>query len=471
MALDPQPGRTGHRIPQRGRWTAPVVTGALLCLSALSLATRPATAHVDDPATRMQTTRLDNGLTVLTLEDQSTPVVTFQMWVRVGSRDESRYTGLAHLFEHMMFKGSAHLGPEQHARLVEARGGQVNAYTSRDMTVYFENITAETLPLVIDLGVERLAHLDISDTTLASERQVVLEERRLRIDDDPQGRALEALAALAWTAHPYRWPVIGWRSDVAAVTVDACRRFFDSYYVPNNIVLVIVGAFDTAPTLERIRARFGRLEPAADIPRNPTQEPQQRGERRTTVHFDLRGPVLAVGWHAPPSGHADAEALDVLGQILSDGRSSRLYRRLVYDGQQAHYAAAQYWEMKDAGLFYAFVGVRPDASVDRAEALLHQVIASVQREGVRAEEVEKAKRQLEVDLVERLATAHALASRLGQDTITFGRVRPLHERLDAIETVTAADVKRVARSYLVAGQRTVVRVVAPPTDDAQDRDL
>jgi zinc protease len=176
-----------------------------------------------------------------------------------------------------------------------------------------------------------------------------------------------------------------------------------------------------------------------------------------------------VGWHAPPSGHADAEALDVLGQILSDGRSSRLYRRLIYDGQQAHYASARYWEMKETGLFYAFVGVRPDASVDRAEALLHGEIARVQGEGVGAEEVEKAKRQLEVDLVEGLGTAHALASRIGQDTLVFGRVRPMSERLGAIERVTAADVRRVARTYLTPERRTVVRVVAPPADGEQQK--
>ena len=416
-------------------------------------------AAIDDLAAHVQTRVLPNGLTVLTLEDHGTPVVSFQMWVKVGSRDESDYTGIAHLFEHMMFKGSKHVAPDEHARLIEGRGGKINAFTSRDFTVYFEDVTAESLPLVIDLEAERLEHLDISERTLESERQVVLEERRLRVDDQPDGRAVEALMATTWMAHPYRRPVIGWRSDIAAVTLDACRRFFQSYYAPNNIVLAVVGDFDTGATLERIERRFGRLRPAAAFPRSPRREPEQRGERRATVRFDVRSPALAASWHAPAAGHPDAEALDVASQILSGGRSSRLYRRLVYDTQQAHYAQGQYWELQDAGLFYAIAGVRPDASIDRVEALLFAEIDRVGKGGVTEAEVEKAKRQLEVSLLDGLATSHAIASRIGLDTVIFGRIRPLDERLAAIWAVTPAAVERVARTYLVDERRSVVRVV------------
>ncbi len=435
----------------------------LLCVLPLAVASVCAAspATMDDLAAHVQTRVLPNGPTVLTLEDHSTPVVSFQMWVKVGSRDETDYTGIAHLFEHMMFKGSKHIGPDEHARLIEARGGKINAFTSRDVTVYFEDVTAESLPLVIDLEAERLEHLDISERTLESERQVVLEERRLRVDDQPDGRAVETLTATTWMVHPYRWPVIGWRSDVAAVTLDACRRFFRSHYVPNNIVLAVVGDFETGATLERIERRFGRLRPAAAIPRSVRQEPEQRGERRATVFFDVRSPVLAVSWHAPATGHPDAEALDVAAQILSGGRSSRLYRRLVYDTQQAHFAQGQYWELQDAGLFYAIAGVRPGASIDRVEALLFAEIDRVGREGVTEAEVEKAKAQLEVSLLDGLATTHAIASRIGLDTVTFGRIRPLEERLAAIRAVTPAAITRVARTYFVDERRSVVRVVPP----------
>jgi len=423
----------------------------------------PARAAPDvvDPAGQTRETRLENGLVVLTLEDHTTPVVAFQMWVRAGSRDESRYTGLAHLFEHMMFKGSENIPPEEHARLIQARGGQVNAYTTRDFTVFHEDVSREALPLVIDLEAERVANLAITQETLDSEREVVLEERRLRVDDQPDGRALEALFALSFIAHPYRWPVIGWQSDVAQATLEACRTFFDHYYAPNNIVLVIVGDFDTEEALARIERTFGRLAPAAEIPRNPTREPEQRGERRATVEFDLRSPVLAVAWHAPATGHPDAEALDVLSQILSAGRSSRLYRRLVYESQLALGAEGAYWELQQAGIFYAFVAVRPGAKVERVESVLFEEIERVAREPVRPEELEKAKRQLEVDLVNGLATNHALANRVGYDFVTLGRIRPLEERLAAIEAVRAEDVQRVAQTYLGADRRSIVQVVAP----------
>jgi len=421
---------------------------------------------IQDPAERMVETLLDNGLRVLTLEDHTTPVVSIQMWVKVGSRDESRYTGLAHLFEHMMFKGSKHLKPEEHARLINARGGRLNAFTSRDFTVYFADVTPETLPLVIELEAERVKHLDISEKTLTSEREVVLEERRMRTEDQPTGRAIEALLATTFVAHPYRWPVIGWRSDVERATVSACREFFDAYYVPNNIVLAIAGAFDTAEALKIIRRSFGSMK-RREVVRSPTVEPVQDGERRVVVHFDLRSPVMAAAWHAPPTGSEDADALDVLSQILSAGRSSRLYRRLVYEEEQALSAQGAYWEMIDAGVFYAFATVRPDAAIGRVERLFMGEIERLKREKVGADELRKAKTQLEVGLVNGLGTAHALASRIGREVSTLGRVRPLSERLEAIQAVAAADVQRVARTYLVEEKRTVVHVVAPPAEAAE----
>lgn len=440
------------------------------CLSlAAFLSSAGAVRAIEDPAERAVTTTLDNGLVVMTLEDATTPVVSFQMWVKVGSRDEAGHTGLAHLFEHMMFKGSTHIRAEEHAQLVQARGGRLNAFTSRDFTVYFEDVTAESLPLVIDLEHERVANLDISEKTLTSERQVVLEERRMRTEDQPTGRAYEALLALTWQAHPYRWPVIGWRSDVERATVEVCRAFFDTFYVPNNIVIAIAGDFDTETTLAHIRRTFGSLPASAQVPRNPTVEPEQEGERRGIVHFDARGPILAVAWHAPATGHADGGPLDVLSQILSDGRSSRLYRSLVYEAQQALSAQGGYWELNDAGVFIALAGVRPDGSIDRVESLFFEEIERLKDEPVSETELTKAKRQLEVGLVNGLATNHDLASRLGQEYATFGRVRPLAERLSHIQAVTAEDVQRVAREYLVTDRRNVVHVVAPPAAQEETR--
>jgi predicted Zn-dependent peptidase len=439
---------------------------ALVGAAVLGFAARAALAsallgELEDPAARAVTTVLGNGLTVITLEDHTTPVASFQVWVKAGSRDETRYTGIAHLFEHMMFKGTRRLAPEEFTNLIEARGGRLNAWTSQDVTVYYEDVSPDALPLVIDLEAERMGNLEITQALLDSERQVVLEERRMRTEDDPEGRAMEALMGLTFQAHPYRRPVIGWRSDVEQVTVAACREFYETYYAPDNLVISVAGDFDTAAVLARIRSRFGGMRPAKVIPRSPTREPEQRGERRTRVQFDVRGPVVAVAWHAPASGHPDGPALDVLGQILSAGRSSRLYRRLVNDDQVALAAGGGYWELKDAGLFYAVASVRPDSSAERAEAILFDEIERVRRSAPREAEVTKARRKLEVDLVEELRTAHALASRVASDYVTLGRIRPIDEVLGGIQAVTADDVRRVAHQYLAPSQRNVVRVVRP----------
>ena len=420
------------------------------------------TRAVDDPAAGLQETVLANGLTVLTLEDHSTPVVSFQMWVRAGSRDETFYTGIAHLFEHMMFKGSKRIAPEEHARLVGSRGGRINAYTTRDVTVYHEDVTAESLPLVLALEAERVKNLDISEDTLESEREVVLEERRMRTEDRPGGLAFEALAALSWQAHPYRWPVIGWRADIEAVTVEACRSFFETYYSANNIVLVIVGDIDTADTLAQVKQEFGGVRRAESIPRNPGKVVAQRGERRSTIHYPVRIPLLYAAWHAPKAGDPDGDALDVASQILSAGRSSRLYRKLVHEGEQALYAEGGYWAMQEAGLFFAVAGVRPGVEIGDVEAEFFAQIDRMASEPPSEAELAKAKRILEVGLVEGLTTSHSLAARLGSDYVLLGRVRSLDERLAAIQAVSADDVMRVVGRYLVKDERSVVQVISPP---------
>ena len=288
----------------------------------------------------------------------------------------------------------------------------------------------------------------------------------MRTEDRPMGRAMEALMALTFQAHPYRWPPIGWRSDVERATVAASREFFDAYYVPNNIVIAIAGDFDSEEALALIRRTFGKLDPV-EVPRNPTQEPEQKGERRATVHFDLRAPILAAAWHAPQTGHEDGEALDVLSTLLSAGRSSRLYRKLVYEEESALSAQGGYWELDDAGIFYAVAQVRPGVSIERVEGLFMAEIERVKSSGVRDDELDKAKRQLEVMLVNGLATNHSLAGRMGREVATFGRVRPLDERLAAVRAVTSADVQRVARTYLRDSKRSVVHVVPPPPSESK----
>jgi zinc protease len=439
---------------------------AVMAICALAAAPAFASPDIEDPALRTRIETLDNGLTVLLLPDPTTPAVSFQLWVRAGSKDETRYTGLAHLFEHMMFRGTDRLPPESHERMIEARGGRVNAYTTADTTVFYEDVAPDSLPLVIALEAERLRNLKITDETLASEKQVVLEERRMRTEDSPEGRAFEAMLALAFQAHPYRVPTIGWRSDVEALTVDACRDFFHTYYAPNNVVIAIAGSFDADATLASIRSHFGSLEAAPEVPRHPTQEPEQRGERRAVLHMDVRSPIFAAVWHAPKMGSADSEALDVASLVLSGGRSSRLYRKLVYEQQQALGAQGSYLELQEAGLFFAFASVRPDGDIEKVEHLFLGEIDRLAKELVPAAELAKAKRQIEVDLLSGMETSSELASRIGGEYVNFGRVRPIEERLRAYRAVTAEDVQRVVRTYLTDDQRSVVQVLRAPRTEA-----
>lgn len=454
----------------RGRsWMRGCVV-ALVVLGMGGLAhSESAGANFEDPAAKVRSTVLENGLTVLTLEDASTPVVSFQIWVDVGSGDEARWTGLAHLFEHMMFRGSEHLAPEEHQRILEQRGARLNAFTSRDVTVYFADVTRENLPLVIELEAERLRFLDISEDSLSSEREVVIEERRLRTENNPEGKLFEQLLALTFQAHPYRVPTIGWKSDLEKMGVPECRAFFDQYYAANNLVVSVVGDFDTEETLAKIREQFGPLRTREFVPRNPTEEPEQRGERRATVEFDVRAPILAMAWHAPPTGHADVEALDVMTTILSSGRTSRLYRRMVHEEPIALGASASYWELERAGVVYAFSSLRPGVSIDAAEETFLGVVETMKTDPPSQEELDRAKRTLEVGLIEGQGTSHAIASRIGQEWVAFGRVRPLAERLAAYNKVTAEDVSRVAKKYLTEAKRTVTHMV-PPTQTAATDD-
>jgi predicted Zn-dependent peptidase len=262
-------------------------------------------------------------------------------------------------------------------------------------------------------------------------------------------------------------PTIGWKSDLEKMSVAECRAFFDEYYAANNLVVSVAGDFETEALLALLRSQLGGLRRAEHIERNPTEEPEQTGERRAVVHFEVAGPIVAMAWHAPGTGHADADPLDVASEILSSGRTSRLYRALVYDEPVALGAAGGFWELARAGIFFAYAQVRPGASADRAETLLQGEIERLRSEPVTEAELAKAKRALEVGLIVGQGSSNALASRIAAEWIAFGRVRPLDERLASIRAVTAADVQRVARSWLEPTGRSVVQLLppeAPPSE-------
>jgi predicted Zn-dependent peptidase len=434
----------------------------LSCVAALAAEDAP--AEFDDPALRTRITQLANGLSLLTLEDHATPVVSLQVWVKVGSGDENRFTGIAHLFEHMMFLGSknlARLGPEAYTKLVEERGGRINAYTSRDVTVYFEDVAPEHLPLMIALEGERFANLEVTEEALKAERQVVIEERRLRSENDPDGIAFESAMALAYQAHPYRVPTVGWMSDLEKVTAADCQAFFDTYYAANNLVIAIAGNFDTGEAIALVEKHFGGLRSAPSIPRNPQEEPVQNGERRAVEHFSVRAPILLSAYQAPSTHGEDTDALDIAAGILAGGRTSRLQRALVDEARLALEPSAFFWELQRAGVFMAGATLVPGADVAAAEKIVHDEIAKLAVAPPSDEEVRRARRALEVQWIRGQGSAHALASRVAQDYVAYGRIEPLAEKLAALRAVTPADVQRVAGQYLAPQRRNVVQVFPP----------
>src|SRR3989449_2941566 len=233
---------------------------------------------------RIVAATLDNGLRVLLLEDPRSPIVSFQVWYRVGSRNELRgATGIAHFLEHLMFKGTPSHGPKQFARLVEENGGQDNAFTSQDVTSYYVNIAAEKLDLVIDLEADRMQNLLLDPKEIASEREVVIEERRTRTEDDPGGYLGEEVSSIAFKAHPYGSPVIGWMEDIKRITPAEIRAFYTTYYVPNNAIVVAVGDFKAPDVLAKIKKTFGQIPRGPEPPPVFAVEPPQNGERRTLV--------------------------------------------------------------------------------------------------------------------------------------------------------------------------------------------
>jgi zinc protease len=391
---------------------------------------------------------LDNGLRVLLLEDHRSPVATLQVWYRVGSRNEARgRTGLAHFLEHMMFKGTPTYGPRQFSRLVEQNGGQDNAFTSQDVTSYYVSLAAERLPLVIDLEADRMQNLRLDPADITSERQVVLEERRTRAEDDPSGFLAEEVNVLAFKAHPYGQPVLGWAEDVERITPEAMRAFYRTYYVPNNAMVVAVGDFRASEVLDRIKLRFGGIPRGPDPPPVLAVEPPQNGERRVIVQRQAELPVVYIAYHVPSGASEDAPALEVLSTVLSGGRASRLYRALVSEGQIALEAGGDYtFFMLDPYLFWFWATPLPGQKPETVEAALLAQMERLKTETVGDEELRRAKNQIEAELVFAQDSVSQRATQLAQFELIGGYALDA-KFLEKIRAVTPADLSRVARAY------------------------
>ena len=371
----------------------------------------------------VETHTLSNGLRVFLVEEHKAPVITMQVWYKVGSRNEiTGKTGLAHLTEHMMFKGTRKYGKGEFSRLIAKAGGTENAFTGWDYTAYFESLTSDQIDLALELESDRMQTLLLNSEEFALEREVVKEERRLRTDDDPQSLVVEHLLATAFLVHPYHSPVIGWMTDLNQLARDDALRFYKKYYTPGNATLVIVGDIYPKELLPKIESTFGRIPGTGEVSQPKITEPRQRGERRFVLEKEAHLPFIFAGFHVPNYYGPDLYALSVLEAILSSGKSSRLYRRLVYDRKLALDVGSSYEALTaDPSLFYFYGVPLPGQSVKELEDAIFAEVDRLKKDPVSDRELEKAKNQLTASYIFGLDSNFFHAMQIGKaETVGAG---------------------------------------------------
>jgi zinc protease len=410
-------------------------------------------------------TTLPNGLQVVYLEDHSTPITHLAIWYHVGSKDEKPgRTGFAHLFEHLMFKGSKNVRPDQHPSLITSVGGQSNAFTDEDATVYWETVPAQYLPLVLWMEADRMASLDVSDEKFKTEREVVKEERRMRYENQPYGRLPEIIFDKAFTTHPYKHQTIGTMADLEAASIEDVRAFHSTYYVPNNATVALVGDFDTQQAKALVEQYLGLVPKGKPVPRDIAAEPPHKAEERYTVTEPWPLPAVVVSYHITFDGNPDSYPLHILAKILSDGDSSRIYRVLVYDKQLALAAFGEAKLIEHPNLFYAVAIAQPGHKPEEVQKALLDEVDRVKTDGVTAEELNRAKRQFARDYIFGRETVQQKALQLAHAIVIHSDIKTADGEFDLFQNVTQADVQRVARTYFTPEARMLLTVM--PTSPA-----
>jgi zinc protease len=411
-------------------------------------------------------TVLPNGLKVILLENHKAPLITFQVWYRVGSRNEEwGKTGLSHMLEHMMFKGTQKVGPEEFSRIIQENGGNDNAFTSRDYTAYFENLSADRIQVPLDLESDRMQNLMLRQEDFRTERMVVMEERRMRTEDNPQAYLMEQMEATAFQISPYHWPTIGWKEDITRFTLEDLKKYYRTYYNPANAILVVVGDFQKKDILHGIEQSFGPLPKGAAPNQEMDVDPKQAGERRIAVKKEAQLPFLVMSYHVPNLRHPDSYVLEVTAAILSSGKSSRLHQGLVREKRLVLDADAEHSLLsRDPGLFYLSAQPLPGKEVGEVEKALDQEVERLQKEWVGEPELAKAKNQLEASFIYGQDSLFFQAMLLAQHEIVLNW-EAIDDYLPSIRKVTAGDIQRVARQYLTPDNRTAgVLIPLPPKE-------
>ena len=411
---------------------------------------------------------LENGLKVIVIEEHKAPVATFQVWYRAGSMNEPLgKSGLSHLLEHMMFKGTERYGPSELSKIIQRNGGTDNAYTTKDYTVYFGLMPSDKISLPIELEADRMKNLALKEKEVIAERNVVMEERRLRYEDDPQRALYEEVAAAAYKTHPYQRPIIGWMSDLKSIEQNDLQQYYKHYYAPNNAFIVVVGDVRSDEIIKEIREIYGSLEPGPEIKSHQFSEPEQRGERRIYLRKEAELPYLLMAYHVPSFPHEDSFALDVLNLILSGGKSTRLYQSLVYEKQIALSASASYHGFyKDPFLFFVSATAAPGRDIKDVEEILNGEIEQIKNETPSEYEVQKAKNQIESSFIFDQDSIFMQAMKYGIFEM-LGSWKSIDTYLEGIRNVTPQDVTAVAEKYLSVTNRTVGTLIPTTQEQGQ----
>ena len=400
---------------------------------------------------------LPNGLHVILHKDNSTPIVAVSVMYHVGSKDEAKdRRGFAHFFEHLLFEGSEHIGRGEFAKHVERAGGVLNANTNGDRTYYYEVLPSNQLELGLWLESERMLHARVDQVGVDTQREVVKEERRQRYENQPYGGILIEVLKRAYTEHPYQWPTIGFMEDLNAASEADYRKFYKTFYVPNNAALVIAGDIDIAKTKDLVKAYFGGIPKGGKIPRTDVVEPPMAKEVRDVVYDRIQLPAVVQAYRIPAYGSADFYAVDMLNRLLSNGNSSRLNVELKDRAQKALYVGAFSFPFEHPGLAIAFAIANMGVPAEELEKAMDAEIAKVREELVPQPELEKLKAQLETEFVRDNSRVAGVASNLATAHTFLGGAQMASRELERYLSVTPEDLQRVAKEYFSPDARVVL---------------
>jgi zinc protease len=438
------------------------LVAACLVLAGGSLLPMPLEARVRPPKLEYRYLTLPNGLQVVLHEDHSTPIVNLQIWYHVGSKDEKNgRTGFAHLFEHMMFQGSRNVTREQHNSMIASVGGDSNAYTTEDATVFWETVPSQYLPLILWLEADRMATLNVDQENFLRERSVVKEERRQRIENQPYGNLQEIVYDHAFTVHPYKHMVVGSMADLDAASLADVQEFHATYYVPANAVAVLTGDFDGQQALDLMQRYLGRVPKATKpLKRDIPKEPPQTQEKRATVEENVPLPAVVVAYHITYDGHPDSYPLHIASKVLSDGQSARIYKSLVYEKRLALAAFGGGNLIEDPNLFFATAIVQPGHTPDEVEKALIAEMDRLRNEPVSDHELERTKNQFARDYILGRQTIKDKGESLGHAAVIHhGDMNTADGEFEIFMNVKSSDVQRVAQTYFTPQNRLVMHIM------------